>query len=386
MNNSFKLALVFVTTLTLLSCSLNPPTEKPVDSSAALNDFVEKYGDDLPLAPPARPFPASNKALTKILVGSCNDEEKYSSSLSSIAKENADLFLMVGDNVYGDVDGRKYLDGSDPELTELRASFADLAQREEFQAVRERLPMMVAWDDHDYGINDGGSDFAFREAAELIHERFWGLDQESASGHSGTYYSRNFGPEGKRTQIIVLDTRFFRSPLTKTDKRGAPGKERYVPSKEPASEQSMLGESQWKWLTAELKKPADLRLIVSSIQVLPEVHGWESWNKLPTERQRLFDVLDDTNVENVIFVSGDRHASFIYESKEAFFFPVQELTASSLNLSFFDMTPEMDSAQIGEGYSKENYGSIAIDWEKRRFELNIHANDGKKVRSQLFNF
>lgn len=378
--------IITVISIVLLGCNSNSPSTDFPDKSEVLKNFVDKFSDDLPVAPTGVPFPDSNKALTQILVGSCNDEEKYSTSLSSLAKENADLFLMVGDNVYGDVDGRKYLDGSDPDLKELRASFADLAQRPEFLAVREKLPMMVAWDDHDYGINDGGKDFKYRESAELIHERFWGLDGTPAGKRPGTYYSQFVGKSGRRTQIIVLDTRFFRTRLTKTDKRGAPGKERYVPSTDSKSSQNMLGESQWKWLTAELRKPADLRLIVSSIQVLPEVHGWESWNKLPTERQRLFDTIRQTDANNVVFVSGDRHASFIYESRDVLPYPVQELTASSLNLSFFDSTQENDTAQLGEGYSKENYGSIAIDWERKTFELNIHANDGMKVRSRTFDF
>lgn len=381
-----QVALVLIIFIAALSCAKNTPTSEFASGSGALKVFIEKFGDELPIAPVGAPFPDSSKALTRIIVGSCNDEEKASSALSSVAKENADLFLMVGDNVYGDIDGRKYLDGSDPDLTELRESFADLAQRPEFVAVREKLPMMVAWDDHDYGINDGGGDFAFRESAELVHERFWGLGKETAGKHSGTYYSRYFGEPGKRTQIIVLDTRFFRTPLTKTDKRGAPGKERYVPSTESASNQNMLGESQWQWLDAELQKPADLRLIVSSIQVLPEVHGWESWNKLPAERQRLFNVIRQNDANNVIFVSGDRHTSFIYESREALPYPVQELTASSLNKSFADSTKEVDSAQLGEGYTKENYGSIAINWDQKSLELNIHANDGTKVRSQSFDF
>ena len=41
----------------------------------------------------------------------------------------------------------------------------------------------------------------------------------------------SFGPEGQRTQVIMLDTRFFRSALQATDDWGAKGKERYVPSR-----------------------------------------------------------------------------------------------------------------------------------------------------------
>ena len=40
----------------------------------------------------------------------------------------------------------------------------------------------------------------------------------------------------------------------------------------------MLGAAQWAWLRAQLLQPAELRLIVSSVQVLAEGHGWEGWD------------------------------------------------------------------------------------------------------------
>ena len=61
----------------------------------------------------------------------------------------------------------------------------------------------------------------------------------------------------------------------------------------------MLGDAQWAWLAERLREPAALRLIVSSIQVLAEGHGWERWSNLPKERQRLFDLIRDTGARSV---------------------------------------------------------------------------------------
>ncbi len=58
---------------------------------------------------------------------------------------------------------------------------------------------------------------------------------------------------GMRVQVILLDMRWFRSPLKITDQRGAPGKERYLPDPDPTK--TMLGETQWAWLADELRKP-----------------------------------------------------------------------------------------------------------------------------------
>ena len=369
----------------LAACQSAPTIpENGADAEAILAKYFASIPDSaLPPAASGKPLPAASTPLTRILVGSCNDEEKASPALAQIAREKADLFLMVGDNVYGDKDGPVYTN-NDPDLTEVRESFADLGQQADFQAARAAHPMMVAWDDHDYGANDAGSDFAFRLLAERVHEQFWGLSDTEVAERPGTYYARSFGPEGQRTQIIMLDTRFFRSPLQRTDDWGAPGKERYIP--QTASDQQMLGEAQWAWLEAELRKPADLRLLVSSVQIVPDAHGWESWDKMPAERDRLYNLINETGAKGVIALSGDRHAAFIYRKNGLTPYPFHELTASSLNLSFFDETPEMDSAQIGAGYSKTNFGSVDIDWEKGEAKLAIHSETGQTIRQVTAKF
>ena len=357
---------------------------KPQSAVEALNRYYETIDPStLPQAPEGPALPMQS-TISKILVASCNDEELDSPALAQIAKEDADLFLMIGDNVYGDRDGRDYANNQ-PELEELRESFADLAARPEFQAVRAKFPMMVAWDDHDYGLNDGGKHFAFRQYAELIHETFWGLGDDEVGQYPGTYYARSFGPEGQRVQVIMLDTRFFRSDLTPTDEYNKPGKERYMPAPE-GSYQDMLGSAQWTWLQNRLQDPADIRFIVSSIQVMPTVHGWESWDKLPAERERLFELIRESGEGGVVFLTGDRHTAFIYEEDGLLPYEANELTASSLNVAFAKESEEMDPRQVGAAYPPENYGEVDIDWEGRTISLLVKDVEGQTVRENTIAF
>lgn len=358
---------------------LPPELIAPASAEAALELYYRTLPEDFfPRAPAGVSLPPDDAVLTRILVASCFDEEKEDSvTMRTVAAEEADLFLMIGDNVYGDRDGRNYVNNQ-PNLDELRESFADLAAREDFQLVRAKHPMMVAWDDHDYGANDAGREFPFRRLAERIHERFWGLENEDVGAWPGTYYARSFGPEGQRVQIIMLDTRFFRSALTPTDEWGKTGKERYLPSEDP--DQDMLGNDQWTWLENRLQDKADLRLIVSSIQVLPtDGHGWEAWSRLPVERQRLYDLVRGTGANGVVFVSGDRHTSFLYRDDAALQYPVHEITASSMNVAFAQTSSERDSTQLGDGYPPENFGAIEIDWEAGEVRLAIKSNTGEAV-------
>lgn len=351
----------------------------PASAEAALELYYRTLPEEFfPRAPEGVPLPPGDTVLTRILVASCFDEEKEDSvTMRSVAAEEADLFLMIGDNVYGDRRGNQYVN-NEPELDELRRSFGLLAEREDFGLVRAKHPMMVAWDDHDYGANDAGREFPFRRLAERIHERFWGLDDQDVGAWPGTYYARSFGPAGQRTQIIMLDTRFFRSPLMPTDQWNARGRERYIPSTDP--DQDMLGNDQWTWLENQLQEPADLRLIVSSIQVLPtDGHGWEAWSRLPLEQQRLYRLIAETGAEGVVFLSGDRHTAFLYRDEEALPYPVYELTASSMNVSFARTSSEQDRAQLGDGYPPENYGAVDIDWEAGTVRLVVKSNTGESV-------
>ena len=383
--------LAGVVLFALTGCATEPGsisifTPKPESAQAALEYYYDTIPDSaLPKAPAGKSLPASDAVISKVLLGSCLDEEKGpSAALMSLANEEADLFLMVGDNVYGDRDGPAYVN-NDPDLEELQESFADLAAREDFQRVRQNIPMMVAWDDHDFGANDGGWNFPFRSYAERIHEVFWGLDDQDVGQWPGTYYARTFGPEGQRTQVIMLDTRFFRAELTPTDDWGARGKERYLPAPE-GSMQDMLGAAQWTWLENQLQQAADIRLIASSIQIMPTTHGWEAWSTMPEERQRLFDLIAKTDASGVVFLSGDRHSAFIYEEADMLPYTANELTSSSLNVSFATETDEMDARQIGASFPPENYGAVEIDWAGQMVTLQIKDNAGAVVRENVLTF
>ena len=152
------------------------------------------------------------------------------------------------------------------------------------------------------------------------------------------------------------------------------------------SMQDMLGAAQWTWLENQLQQPADIRLIASSVQVMPTVHGWEAWSALPDERQRLFNLIKKTEASGVVFLSGDRHTSFIYEEADILPYSAHELTASSLNVAFATESAEMDARQVGAGFAPENYGAVEIDWEARTIGLKIKDNAGQIVRENDLTF
>jgi alkaline phosphatase D len=326
--------------------------------------------------------PAAEEPLSRIAFGSCANESRPQPVWEAINELKPQLFIFTGDNIYADT--------ADP--VKLRNSYEQLAAIPGFSALRETCPVIGTWDDHDYGKNDAGEEFEGKQAAKDAFMKFFDTPEDSPlRERGGIYDAKIYGPEGKRVQVILLDTRWFRGPLRKLTKdelkaaRAESGKKvgRYLPDEE--SDSSMLGEEQWAWLAEQLKKPAELRLLVSSIQVLALDHGWEKWGNLPKERKKLLDLIRDT-ATNVIILSGDRHSSDISllppETDGGPFYPLYDITSSGLNQTGLADEPNRFRVAGDSVYNQPNFGWININWseEDPAIKLEIRDLDGKIVR------
>ncbi|MDC0887204.1 alkaline phosphatase D family protein [Altererythrobacter sp.] len=348
-----------------------------VGPDAFLEGYYTSIKDsvDMPRAPLGAPLPSSVATISRIAFGSCNHQSRSQHMWDQIAATNPDMFLLIGDNIYGDQTW-----SGDAALTSLRAAYAEQAGHPEFIRFRSTIPMMTSWDDHDFGFNDGGANFAFRGFAEDIYETFWDSSVEVKS-RPGIYESRTFGKDGRKVQLIMLDTRFFRADFDRmpfTEDRPPLGP--YVPSEDAGK--TMLGDAQWAWLEQELAKPADLRILVSSIQVLTDAHDYESWEQLPAERAKLYEMLGARADSGLVILSGDRHAGGIYtDTPLSAGEQVWELTSSSLNLAFNsterNTAREPDPRRITDFISEENFGLVEIDWAAEQLTMSLRGAAGE---------
>jgi alkaline phosphatase D len=328
---------------------------------------------------PAKPMPSAtlddDQLITRIAIGSCLVPTRDASIFNEISKTNADLFLFIGDNVYAETEK------NDPNLKSLKAGYGMLADSPPFTSLRKSMPVMVTWDDHDFGINDGGGDWSHKQASQALYNHVWAIDRDDErASRDGVYYSRVVGPEGQRVQFILLDTRYFRTPLTKAEKRFADGG-RYL--KSDSDSQNMLGDTQWAWLEEQLQVPADVRIIATSVQMIADGHNWEAWRLMPDEQARFYQLLTKTGANGVVLVSGDRHSSAIYRQTDNVPYPLWEMTASSLNLPLTailkNITTEPGPNRVGQPFYDANFGVIDIDWPNRKLILQIQDETGSVV-------
>jgi alkaline phosphatase D len=373
--------LASISLVALAACqqAAEPQTAQPAEAPDNVVDALAPYYAQLDVARPRAPMgmgePTEATELTEIFFGSCHTTERPLGILDVIAGQSPDLFIYTGDNVYGDAYSW------DSTLPELREQYQALGESSAFANLRAAAPMLAIWDDHDYGMNDFGERFPFKGFAEELFLEFWNVpaDDERRT-RPGIYTSRIVGPEGRRVQMILLDTRYFRGELARSPNRGAPGMERYVPTEDESV--TMLGEAQWAWLAEELEKPADFRLLVSSVQVHADGHGWEAWRTMPHERDRLYETIETSGAEGVVIVSGDRHSSGLYVRDDVTSYPLYEITSSSLNLSFAEENNEPGPHRIGEMYAPANFGVVGMDWEAGEISLQIRDEEGETVREQ----
>lgn len=308
--------------------------------------------------------------LELIAFGSCNNQRLPQIQWAPMLAKTPQLLLMMGDNVYGD------LDAAGPE--HLAVAYGELARSEAFQDFASRVPILATWDDHDFGANDRSKTYEHRRDAQQQFLSFWEADaQDVRWRRDGVYHSRLFGPEGRRVQVIMLDLRTFRSEMTRGYDlhRNAPG---YAPQLDASAQ--MLGEDQWRWLENQLRQPAEVRLLVSSLQLIGD--GGENWKHLPLERRRLFDLITATEAQGVMVLSGDVHTGAFYRFNRNTPYPLYEFTSSSLNQGRRGVVMEEPYLIEGGVYQDSNFGMVAIDWERGQITVRLHSLDGAVVRSR----
>lgn len=287
---------------------------------------------------------------TVIAFGSCYDKSRGSSAIfQAVANNQPDLWVWLGDIVYGDTH----------DMRKLRNLYTALKNTPDYQLVASSTTVIGTWDDHDYGQNDGGKYYSKKDESKQVLLDFLDVSADSdVRGHSGVYSTHMFTRAEQKIKIILLDARTFRDTL----QAGIDGHNRYRPN--PTGD--VLGEEQWQWLESELQKDdADMHIIGSGYQIIPWEQGYEKWSNFPKARKRLFDLLKKYKPKRTFLISGDRHIAEISKVDLADLpYPLYEFTSSGLTHTWSTDWPEENVHRIGNKIVKKNFGIIRINWHE----------------------
>ena len=318
------------------------------------------------------------KSPQKILFGSCSNQDKAMPILKSINKEKADLFIFLGDNIYGDTKN----------MQEMADKYQRLGNNPDIKALRLATPTIAIWDDHDFGENDAGAEYPRKEQSRKLLLDFWHEPKNSAryTRKEGIYTAYMYGELQNSVHIILPDLRWNRDKLTNVGlvnyqkERKAKNMGPYKPNLTEGA--SMLGETQWQWLELELQKPSKIKIIASSLQLLPEFTGWESWANFPHDRARLFSLIKKHQVNGVIIISGDTHWGEMSKVTQNLDYPLWEVTSSGLTEEWKEVSP--NKHRVGDFINNVNYGEFLVDWQQTDplITLNLKDVNGKVFSQQ----
>lgn len=301
--------------------------------------------------------------ITRIAFGSCISQNNAQDVWYTVDSLNPDVFVFLGDNLYGDTE----------DMALLRQKYDMLFSKPGLQQLMKSTQVLAVWDDHDYGVNDGGKEYPKKAESKQIFLEYFKEPQNSTRWkHEGIYHSVVMGTPGKRIQFILLDNRTFRDPLCRvTTDEDCYGE--YGPCEDKSK--TMLGEAQWKWLEQTLMEPADIRIVCTSTQFLVDFNGWEAWANLPHERQRFIDLIKKTKAEGLFFISGDVHYAELSKMVNPGQYNLYDLTSSGMTHGH--SCAGENKYRIHGAYMKPNFGLIDIAWNGPKTQITLSILDDK---------
>ncbi|TGE15173.1 alkaline phosphatase D family protein [Hymenobacter elongatus] len=304
-----------------------------------------------------------NRELT-IAFGSCNKIDLPQPLWPVIARDKPQVWIWLGDNVYGDTN----------DMQVLKQKYDTQLVLPGYQQFRKDVPTIIGtWDDHDYGRNDAGKEYPFKKESQQLALDFLQEPKDSPRRRQeGIYAAYTYMAGTKKVKVILLDDRYHQDELRRGPDRA------YLQN--PTGD--ILGEAQWQWLQQQLTgSDADVHILGSGIQFLPQQHPYEKWANFPTARQRLLDLLISSQAKGVLLVSGDRHIGEMSKITLAGQTrPIYEITSSGLTHVDPRIVEEPNQYRVGPRVNQQHYGLLRFRQQGKKLLVTATLKgEGNKV-------
>lgn len=233
-----------------------------------------------------------------------------------------DYFYEYGPGVYGDKSlGRKHKPAKElVTLDEYRTRYAQYRRDRALRKAHSKHPFITIWDDHEIANNaysqgaqnhqpDKEGNYNDRKSAARQAYFEWMPIREQKSDE--IYRSLKFG---NLAELIMLDERLAG--------RSAPVKSSSSPDFKKGT-RSMLGQQQYDWFTNKLESSEAVWKVIGNQVIFSDLNlkefrpdrplNLDAWDGYPVEKRRILNFLDKEQINNVVFVTGDTHASWAFE-------------------------------------------------------------------------
>lgn len=269
----------------------------------------------------------------RFAVTSCqNYEQGLFTAYEQMAKDELDLVFHLGDYIYEYEAGRngKVRTHHGPEIESLddyRARHAQYRADPLLHGMHALCPWMVTWDDHEFDNNCAGAiseqkdvdpvDFLLRRA-NAYQAYYEAMPLRSSCLPSGPdmqlYRSTSFG---RLAELLVLDTRQYRSDQPNDDRRSPLNAAALDPS------QTMLGHTQRNWVYKSLLGSQATWNVLAQQVMMGMVgqgtndgelaYSMDQWPGYANERMELMKFMAGRRISNPVVLTGDIHSGWANE-------------------------------------------------------------------------
>lgn len=309
------------------------------------------------------------------LAGSCSyfNEPRYerpgntyggdSSIFLTMMRTPADFMLWLGDNWYTrDVDyysrwglwNRAHYDRTQPVL----------------QPLLMAMPNYAIWDDHDFGANNFGSSYVYKNESRRVFKNYWANPSYGLDG-KGIFTQFAYSD----VAFFLLDDRTWRSSDDMKDSVNG----------QPNPEKTMLGAKQMRWLKDALlqSRYSSFKIIAIGSQVLNTYSPYDCFYHYPVEYKELLDFIADNKIEGVVFMTGDRHHSEIIKMERPGHYTLYDITTSPLTSKVYAASgPEKDiPTRVLSVDAVHNFSKLSVSGAAKARKLNVTYYDktGKEL-------
>jgi alkaline phosphatase D len=258
--------------------------------------------------------------------------------LKTMLAQPTDFMLWGGDNIY-------FREMDWETRTGIYYRYAYSRKNPELRALLASRPNYAIWDDHDYGPNDSDKGYKMKQTTLQAFKDHWGNNMYGEKKNPGIY--TNF--KWSDAEFFLMDDRYYRSNnKTKDTIHGKVNKSK-----------AYFGHKQMEWLKNNLlASRATFKFIVNGNQMLNVNSHHESFAHFKKEYNELLDFIKTYQIEGVVFLSGDRHFSEIIKLQPKGFYPLYDITSSSITARTYTnigKSPEGNNPlRLGEYITSEN--------------------------------